>query len=29
MGACALALQNFLGVSELCLTLSEESFPHK
>ncbi|MEH7081322.1 ROK family transcriptional regulator [Neobacillus drentensis] len=25
MGACALAIQNFLGVSELCLTLSEES----
>lgn len=29
MGACALAIQNFLGVSELCLTLSEESFLDK
>jgi predicted NBD/HSP70 family sugar kinase len=29
MGACALAIQNFLGVSELCLTLSEEGFLDK
>jgi predicted NBD/HSP70 family sugar kinase len=29
MGACALAIQNFLGVSKLCLTLSDESFLDK
>jgi predicted NBD/HSP70 family sugar kinase len=29
MGACALAIQKFLGVSELCLTLSDESFLDK
>lgn len=29
MGACALAIQNFIGVSDLCLTLSEESFLDK
>jgi predicted NBD/HSP70 family sugar kinase len=29
MGACAFAIQNFLGVSNLCLTLSEESFLDK
>jgi predicted NBD/HSP70 family sugar kinase len=29
MGACALAIQNFLGVSELCLTLDEESLLDK
>ena len=29
MGACALTIQNFLGVSELCLTLCEENFLDK
>jgi predicted NBD/HSP70 family sugar kinase len=29
MGACALTIQNFLGVSELCLALSEESLLNK